>query len=149
MSAVAHQKRDSLLPLCSAGPYDLVLLSDVVWDVPSHALLLASLVPLLSPETEVYIVVGYHTGRGVVRQVRSPSIASRLRLLTVRSQFFASVETAGLEIVDKDEWKEVSVEGERRKVSWVERWGEAVESQSERARWVLEGRMRLARPMDR
>ena len=111
---------------CRAGPFDFVLLADVVWDAPMHSLLLQTLTGVLSDLTEIRIIVGYHTGRPVVRD------------------FFAAAKEAGLDLVEEADWEEISTGGVARKFSWEPTFEEERESQEERARWVLEGRMRLA-----
>ena len=91
-----------------------------------HSLLLQTLTGVLSDLTEIRIIVGYHTGRPVVRD------------------FFAAAKEAGLDLVEEADWEEISTGGVARKFSWEPTFEEERESQEERARWVLEGRMRLA-----
>ncbi|KAK4698958.1 structural maintenance of chromosomes protein 6, partial [Phenoliferia sp. Uapishka_3] len=124
---IMHSWGENPSRLQEAGPFDLVLAADVVWDVPMHTLLISTLKQILSPSSEVVLIVGNHTGRAVVRQ------------------FIEAAKDAGLEMIGEDSWEEVSVEGEKRLWSKEARFGEDLESQEGRAKWVLEARMRLPR----
>ncbi|KAM0750066.1 hypothetical protein T439DRAFT_326035 [Meredithblackwellia eburnea MCA 4105] len=118
-----------------AGPYDLILMADVIWESSSHAALLKTLHSLLSssPQATVHFACGYHTGRQVVRS------------------FFENTKQQGFEVLTGEGeqgnglW-ETSVEGDRRRWMWesgrLEEW-EQTESQEERNRWVLEGVIKL------
>ncbi|GAA5855643.1 hypothetical protein JCM8547_001629 [Rhodosporidiobolus lusitaniae] len=131
VQVVGHTWGESIEPILRASPsYDLILVADCVWDASLHLPLIITLSRLLaaSPSATVLFSAGFHTGRLVV------------------AAFLERAEEEGLVMLESEEWREVSVEGEERLWSWQECWGEEAKEdrQEERNRWTL-----LAHPAKR
>ncbi|GAA6016040.1 hypothetical protein JCM10207_004422 [Rhodosporidiobolus poonsookiae] len=134
VEVAGHTWGESIVPLLHASPsYDLILVADCVWDPSLHSPLIRTLSSLLAacPSAVVHFAAGFHTRRSVV------------------AGFLAAAEEAGVSPVRREEWVEVSTEGEERAWSW-EDWawggkGNQEERQEERNRWTLYGTLGRSR----
>lgn len=109
----------------SAGPFDLVLATDLVWARSSHPLLIATLSRLLetSPSAVIHLALGFHSGRRVVRD------------------FLLGAEEAGLVSAKTYEgdgrWFEINVTGEKKDWSKYGHCGELESSRETLNQWTL------------
>ncbi|GAA5902373.1 hypothetical protein JCM6882_000513 [Rhodosporidiobolus microsporus] len=126
VEVVGHTWGESIEPLLSvSSSYDLIFVADCVWEPSLHLALISTLSRLLDicPSAVVHFACGFHTGRSVV------------------ASFLAAAEETGVVPLEREEWKEVSVEGEEKPWNWREGGGGGIgaERQEERNRWTLYG----------
>ncbi|GAA6061385.1 hypothetical protein JCM10212_000645 [Sporobolomyces blumeae] len=132
---VGHSFRSSTDALTRVCPRsDFVFVSDCIWTPSLHAPLLDTLVSLLStsPNAEIHMTAGFHTGRRVVRE------------------FVEQAHSRGIVFKPGTRAVEISVVGEVRSLEWGEPPGikpgtkegslvAAEERQEERNRWTFYG----------